>query len=123
EEKNDTDDENKQKGEEEQQSQQETGKTEETADSSTVKESEEDKSLEKQDSEEDVSDAISAEDIYSAEETREKAMEMMEQDRTYSKRTRTVSKTQAFINAVSDYAVSVAEQNNLYASVMIAQAA
>ena len=72
-------------------------------------------------------EVVSPEEIYSVEETREKAIEMMEQDQvandTYSVRTSSVSKTTAFINSISGYAVSVAEKNNLYASVMIAQAA
>ena len=75
--------------------------------------------------EEAVSESIPEQDIYSAEDTREKAIEMMEENSvsTYSMRARMVSKTDAFINAISGYAVSVAEKNDLYASVMIAQAA
>ncbi|SFK37267.1 N-acetylmuramoyl-L-alanine amidase [Marinilactibacillus piezotolerans] len=91
--------------------------------SDTVEEnSEEEESHEK---EEVVSESISDQDVYSKEDTREKAMEMMEENQvsTYSIQTRMVSKTDAFINAISNYAVAIAEENNLYASVMIAQAA
>lgn len=70
-------------------------------------------------------ETISEQEIYSKEETREKAMEMMDESQvsTFSTRSLTVSKTDAFINSISNYAVSVAGENKLYASVMIAQAA
>ncbi|MER2040604.1 GW dipeptide domain-containing protein [Desemzia incerta] len=66
-------------------------------------------------------------EYFSLDENREKAVEMMEQENqtfsTFSMKARTVSKTDAFINAISSYAVSIANEYKLYASVMIAQAA
>ncbi|MBC9825904.1 GW dipeptide domain-containing protein [Carnobacterium inhibens] len=71
--------------------------------------------------------SLENEEYFSIEENREKAMEMMEQEKnsisTFSMKSRSVSKTNAFINAVSSTAVSVANEYDLYASVMIAQAA
>ncbi len=67
------------------------------------------------------------EEYFSIEENRGKAIEMMEQEKnsvsTFSMKSRVVLKTDAFINAISSYAVSVANEYDLYASVMIAQAA
>lgn len=67
------------------------------------------------------------EEIFSIEETREKAMQMMDDEKntvsTFSMKSRAVSKTDAFINAVSSYAVTTANEQKLYPSVMIAQAA
>ncbi|ALV21555.1 N-acetylmuramoyl-L-alanine amidase [Carnobacterium antarcticum] len=86
-------------------------------------ESNDDSSLE---SEEDLNDEAD-EEYFSIEETREKAIEMMEQEKnstsTFSMKSRAIPKTDAFINAISSQAVSVANEYDLYASVMIAQAA
>lgn len=85
---------------------------------------------EKENSDENTVDTVEPEineEVFSLEETREKAIQMMENEKSssngYSIKARTVSKTDAFINAVSSYAVSVANEQNLYPSVMIAQAA
>lgn len=88
----------------------------------TMEEESEKEQLPKEDA---ISEKIPDQDVYSAEDTREKAIEVMDNENqvsTYSMKARTVSKTDAFINSISGYAVSVAETNKLYASVMIAQA-
>ncbi|MCI3027634.1 glucosaminidase domain-containing protein [Desemzia sp. C1] len=67
------------------------------------------------------------EEVFSAEDVREKAIQMMETEKnnatTFIIRARSLSKTEAFINAVSSYAITIANEYNLYPSVMIAQAA
>ncbi len=94
-----------------------------------VKEESSEPSVEDSDEEADFDEnqEIKEEDIFSIEDVRKKALEMMEKEKntftTFSTRARVVSKTDAFINAVSSSAVNIAKEYNLYPSVMIAQAA
>lgn len=76
--------------------------------------------------EDSVTDDSSPEDVYSAEEIREKAIDMVEAENNttvHTSSTRSISKTQSFINAISSEAVAIANKYKLYPSVLVAQAA
>ncbi|MBM6614265.1 glucosaminidase domain-containing protein, partial [Desemzia sp. RIT804] len=94
-----------------------------TTDAESENKAEATNEVENEDKEEEVNEP---EDYYSPEEIREKAMQMLEDNQKQSPSTFSLMSAstdpQSFINAISDYAISVADEYGLYASVMIAQA-